>query len=147
MEIVVLSGVPASGKSTLARTRFADYLRLNLDTLGSRSKEDRLIAEALEKRQSMVVDNTNTTARARSKYVVVAKRENIPIRAICIVCPLSLVLDRNSKRKGTKDFVAVGAIMRYHKFFEIPTTEEGFDSVEFVVQSPEDVKRVKEQAL
>jgi predicted kinase len=135
-EIVVLCGVPASGKSTLARQRYPNHLRISLDTLGSRNREDAALAEAIRDRRSIVVDNTNTTEKARSKYVEIARREGIPIRAVCLVCPLPLAIARNSRRKGTKEFVPVGAIARYYKIFEVPSEAEGFKTVEFVPQAP-----------
>src|SRR5579875_1854977 len=140
MEIVVLCGVPGSGKSTLSRTMFSDYVRINLDTLRTRHREDVAISQAISRQRSMVIDNTNVTSRVRRKYIEIARKHGFRVRAVCLVCPPSLAISRNSKRKGTKEYVPVSAIMRYYRIFEIPTKEEGFDSVEFVLQMPEEMQ-------
>ena len=88
MEIIVLVGIPGCGKSTLARKRFPNYKRLNLDALHTRKNEDEAIAAFLANDNDIIVDNTNTTRKSRKKYVQLAKLFGIPVRAIYINCPV-----------------------------------------------------------
>ncbi len=51
-------------------------------------------------------------------------------RAVWIDCPLELALKRNADRLGSKEYVPPYVVRRYHKNFEVPTIEEGFESVD-----------------
>ncbi len=132
MEIIVLVGIPGSGKSTIARNRFPNHKRLNLDTLHTRKKEDEEIATCLMNGSDIIVDNTNTTQKSRKKYVQIAKLFGIPIRAIYINCPVDLALQRNASRTG-KEHVPDKAVRFYYKILQPPSTDEGFDVVEELV--------------
>src|SRR5690242_6814545 len=64
MELVILIGLQASGKSTFARTRFGEtYRYVSKDLLKNNSnparRQRQLIEEALQQGLSVVVDNTN----------------------------------------------------------------------------------------
>ena len=132
MEIIVPVGIPGSGKSTIARNRFPNHKRLNLDTLHTRKKEDEEIATCLMNGSDIIVDNTNTTQKSRKKYVQIAKLFGIPIRAIYINCPVDLALQRNASRTG-KEHVPDKAVRFYYKILQPPSTDEGFDVVEELV--------------
>ena len=128
-EIVVLVGIPGSGKSTLAITRFRNHLRINLDTLRSRSRERAMIQRAISEGRSLVIDNTNTTMRARRRYVEIAWEHSLPIRSVYLECPLETALERNARRRG-KEHVPDRAVKMFHRILQVPAEEEGFDSVE-----------------
>ncbi|HZW57430.1 MAG TPA: ATP-binding protein [Nitrososphaerales archaeon] len=130
-EIVVLVGIPGSGKSTLATTRFRNQVRINLDTLRSRHSERRKILQALSEGHSIVIDNTNTTMRARRRYIDIAWKFSLPIRAVCLICPLETALERNAQRRG-REHVPDRAVRMYNRIMQIPVEEEGFDSVEIL---------------
>jgi len=132
LEIIVLVGIPGSGKSTLAKTRFPNHKRLNLDTLHTRTKEDQEIANCLMNGKDVIVDNTNTTKKSRSKYVQIAKLFGISVRAVYINCPVDLALQRNASRQG-KEHVPDKAVRFYYKILEPPSVDEGFDSVEEII--------------
>ena len=60
MEAVIFIGLQAAGKSTFYRQRFIDsYIRLNLDMLRTRHREQLLFRACLEAKQPVVIDNTN----------------------------------------------------------------------------------------
>ncbi|MGI0090716.1 MAG: AAA family ATPase [Nitrososphaerales archaeon] len=128
-EIVVLVGIPGSGKSTLAKKRFSNYTRINLDNLRSRRNENIEILKCLEKGESLVIDNTNSTRKSRIRYIEASKLFGIPIHAIYLDCPLELALRRNALRE-TKEYVPDRAVKMYNRILEIPTVEEGFESIE-----------------
>lgn len=130
MEIVVLVGIPGSGKSTLALSRFSNHHRINLDTLHTRLNEDLEISNCLKNAQDMVIDNTNTTRKARRKYIQIAKLLGLHVRALHLDCSLDLALTRNASRVGKREFVPERAVKMYHRILQPPSVEEGFDSVE-----------------
>jgi predicted kinase len=124
---VVLTGVPGSGKSTIAKNKFSTYRRINLDTLGSRSKEDAEILKGMEESADLIIDNTNTTARARKRYIDIAKAFGIPIRSIYVKCPIEVAMKRNHRRVG-KQGVPDHVVRFYLNKLEVPSIEEGFES-------------------
>jgi predicted kinase len=70
MEAVVLIGIQGSGKSTFCRDRFGgSHVHINLDTLKTRHREDRLLQECLDEKRPFVVDNTNPTTEVRRRYI------------------------------------------------------------------------------
>jgi len=131
LEIVVLVGVPGSGKTTYAEKFYPNHKRINLDTLHTRNKEDEEIANSLTNGFDLIIDNTNTTKKVRSKYVQMAKLFGIPVRAIYLKIPLELALMRNASRQG-KERVPDSAVRFYDKILQMPTISEGFDRVDIV---------------
>jgi predicted kinase len=74
MEAVVLCGIQGSGKTTLYRDRFlATHVRVALDLLRTRAREEAFVRLCLETQQPFVVDNTNPTAADRRRYVEPAR--------------------------------------------------------------------------
>ena len=70
MEAVIFIGIQASGKTTFYRERFFDtHIRLSLDMLKTRHREELLLQACIAARQSFVVDNTNATTAERARYI------------------------------------------------------------------------------
>ncbi len=70
MEAVIFIGIQGSGKSSFFRERFFDtHVRINLDMLRTRRREELLVAACLEAGQSFVIDNTNPLPSDRARYV------------------------------------------------------------------------------
>ncbi len=74
MEAVIFIGIQATGKSTFFKARFVDtHVRINLDMLKTRHREDLLLDACIRAQISFVVDNTNVLARERAKYIALAR--------------------------------------------------------------------------
>ena len=70
MEAVIFVGIQASGKSTFYLQRFFEtHIRINLDMLKTKHREQVLIEACLACKQSFVVDNTNVTKERRARYI------------------------------------------------------------------------------
>ena len=65
--MAVMTGIQASGKSTFCQNELSGYVRINLDTLHTRNKENIAMEEAFGAGRDMVIDNTNPTAADRKK--------------------------------------------------------------------------------
>ena len=129
--MIVITGIPGSGKSTLVMKRFGTYRRINLDTVKSRSREENEILKALNNNEDIVIDNTNTTRKARKRYLDLAKSFGVPVRSVYLRCPLDLALKRNESRKDEEQ-VPSYVVKFYNRKLEVPSLEEGFDSCEII---------------
>lgn len=66
MEVVIFVGLQASGKSSFYREKFIDtHIRLNLDLLKTRHREQILFDACLKAKQPVAIDNTNPTISDR----------------------------------------------------------------------------------
>jgi predicted kinase len=74
MQAIIFIGIQASGKSTFFQQRFFhSHLRLNLDMLKTRHREQILLQACLEAKQPFVIDNTYATRANCAKYISAAK--------------------------------------------------------------------------
>lgn len=136
MEAVILVGVQGAGKTTFYRERFFDtHVRINLDMLKTRKREQLLLAACLEAGQSFVVDNTNPQASDRARYIALARAKGFRVIAYFFDVPLRDAMHRNNQRKLQKKIPPV-AVAGTHKKLELPRKEEGFDQI-FTVQVTE----------
>ena len=128
-EVVVMCGIPGSGKTTFCRERlFPQYLYISLDRLRSRSAEAELFAFALRRRKSCVIDNTNINGRERARYVPAAKKAGASVVAYWFDPDIQVCRTRNASRTGRErvpDFVIGAKAAR----FAAPTKAEGFDYI------------------
>jgi len=70
MQLIILIGIPGCGKSSFYKGQFFNsHLRLSLDLLKTRNKEQRFLNQALSLQQWIVIDNTNVLREERSKYM------------------------------------------------------------------------------
>jgi predicted kinase len=133
-ELVVLIGLPGSGKSTLYRARYAaTHALVSKDLLrGDKSSRQRaLVEEHLRAGRSVVVDNTNVTVEDRARLVAVARAHGARVVAIYLDAPADACLQRNAQRAGRARVPAV-AIFAARKKLVPPTRDEGFDALEVI---------------
>jgi predicted kinase len=127
MELVIITGLPGAGKSTLyMRKFFATHMRINLDMLKTRHREMLLFTACLAAKQSVVVDNTNPTAEDRQKYIEPAKAAGFEVVGFYFAPDVQGAIERNAARIGTAR-VPEAAIYHALGKFELPTKAEGFD--------------------
>jgi aryl-alcohol dehydrogenase-like predicted oxidoreductase/predicted kinase len=152
-EVVLIMGLPAAGKSTLAR-RFVDegYARLNRDEQGSSLRDlvpalDRLIGSG---RSRVVLDNTYVTRKSRAPVVLAAADRGFPVRCVWLATTLedaqvnavSRMLSRHGRlldadeikqtlKKDTSAF-GPGVQFRYQRELEPPDASEGFTRIDLV---------------
>ena len=136
MELVVFVGLQASGKSTFYRGRFAStHALVSKDLMRhNRNRERRqrqLVTAALERGESVVVDNTNPTAADRGPLVEIARA--FGAQAVCYYFEsrVAASLERNASREGLARVPDV-AVRATSKRLAAPSIEEGFDEMYYV---------------
>lgn len=129
MEVIVLIGIPGSGKSTFCMRRFsATHIRINLDMLGTRKREYSLFDWCIANRQSCVIDDTNLTREIRGRWIESAKAAGVPVSGYSMESDIDACIGRNARRKG-RAFVPERAILHMFSKLEHPSMSEGFDSL------------------
>lgn len=129
MELVVFSGLQGSGKSTFYINRFADtHLRINLDMLRTRRRENAILDASLRAGQRTVIDNTNPTAEDRAVYLKAAKEHHFETVAYYFDVPYEICKERNDQRVGKRCVPEAGLKATAKKLAE-PTKAEGFDAI------------------
>lgn len=129
MQLIVFCGVQASGKSTFYQQYFANtHLRLNLDMLKTRHRENILFEAALASKTKLVIDNTNPDLLSRSRYIQRAIDAGFEVIAYYFATDLASTLKRNRQRSGKANIPEAGVRATYKKL-EIPKISEGFSEI------------------
>lgn len=152
MEIVLVMGYPAAGKSTWTVARFPAHRRINRDALGDATLDQLLplVEAALDHGESVVLDNTYATRESRAALLALGQRRGVPVRALWLDSSIEhaqynaverlvrkhgrLLTPEEIKRAGRADpnTYPPAPLFRHRKIFEPPTTAEGFAAVEKV---------------
>lgn len=132
MEAIIFCGIQASGKSTFYLERFfKTHVRISLDLLRTRNRENRFLSLCLETGQRFVVDNTNPTRSDREKYIHLAREKKFSVAGYYFLCKAEAALMRNAGRQGKErvpDLAIKGTLGR----LERPVPDEGYDALFYV---------------
>ena len=132
MEMVIFIGIQATGKSEFYKRNFyRTHIRLNLDMLKTRHRENIILNACIEAKQPLVVDNTNLTIEQRVKYIELAKKNRFKVTGYYFQSKVADALVRNSER-SEKELVPEVAILGAFKKMQLPSVSEGFDSLLYV---------------
>jgi predicted kinase len=142
MEMIILIGLQASGKSTFYRTQFAaTHEHVSKDLLRESKNKNQQQAEVIElafqEQRSVVVDNTNVTLQDRLALIDLGRRYGATIIGYYFHPDVPNSRKRNMQRTG-KALVPDKAIsITAHKFTP-PSYEEGFDRLYYVRIPPKE---------
>ena len=133
LEVVILVGLPGSGKTSFFRERFAGtHVHVSKDLMrGTRDRQAhqrRCIEEALRGGRSVVVDNTNPAAADRAPLVALARAHGARVTAYILDTAVRAALVRNRGRAGEARVPDV-AIFTAARRLEPPAATEGLDAV------------------
>ena len=152
-EVVVVMGLPAAGKSTLAQTLVGDgYLRLNRDETGGslRGVIGDLDGALSAGRQRIVLDNTYVTRKSRAEVIRTAAQHDVPVRCIWLmtsvdeaqVNAVTRLIERYGRLPDEQELAALRktdvnafpptVVFRYQRELEPPDESEGFSRIDRV---------------
>jgi len=139
MELIMMIGLQASGKSTFVRSRFGvTYQYVSKDLLSGKSnparRQQQLIETALQQGISVVVDNTNPTIEVRRELINLGHLYAAETIGYYFAVQVEQCLKRNSTRKG-KARVPDVAIFATLKKLTRPSYAEGFTKLFYVYNS------------
>ena len=133
-EIIIICGLPGSGKSKLAYDIYGqldNYIIVSKDVYKTRSIT--VIKQSLKKNLSVVVDDTNVDIKNRDIYIKLAKENDIPIKCVHLNTYLNLCKHLNDMRVeiGKGDIIKVPDIVYnvLNKKYSKPELKEGFQEI------------------
>lgn len=144
----MLVGIPTAGKSTFSNDKkYKNYVRVSSDDILQEVAKERqqsyntvfkanirfaqiammkVLRKAIEDGKSIIWDQTNLTKKQRRD-----KLKHIPPHykktAVYFIVDLKTALQRNTQRPGK--VIPPEILERMIKEYEIPTNEEGFDTI------------------
>ena len=131
-QMILLIGIPGSGKSTFSATHFPqEYARISRDVLRTRARVANALAEALEARRNIVIDNTNVTRTERERFILPAREVGYRVAGYYFQSRIEECLKRNAQRSGVA-LVPDVAIFARARDLELPSFDEGFDELFYV---------------
>lgn len=150
-DVVLVMGMPAAGKSGVARELVArGYERLNRDERGGSLSGlvEELDAGLAAGRKRWVLDNTYPSRKSRNEVIECAWEHGVPVRCIHLTTSIAdaqinaitrliaihgrLPMPEELRERGKEDprYFGPDAQFRYERSVELPSEDEGFKSVE-----------------
>lgn len=141
MQVIIMMGIPASGKSTLAnslglRVLSSDELRLQHPEIPPASTKiwtmmKKMLRKCIETNESVVIDATNVSVKDRDRWLSVIKEEkekgyNVYTVLYIMTTPKEVCLERNKHRQARVPDVAIHSIASR---WENPLEEEPIDEI------------------
>ena len=128
--MVLFIGIQAVGKSEFFKQYFyKTHVRINLDMLKTRHREQLLFDACIAAKQPFAIDNTNPTREERQKYIQKAKNAMFQVLGFYFQSSIKDALICNKQRE---DSVPDVAILSTHKKLQLPRVDEGFDTLFYV---------------
>lgn len=124
MKVLILQGLPASGKSTVAKNLVMEegFVRVNKDDLrammygdsfSKRSEKavcsirDKIINDTLKRGGNVVVDDTNFNHKHIAQITNIARNYKAEVEVRLIDTPVDVCIERNAKREKPIPEVAI----------------------------------------
>jgi bifunctional polynucleotide phosphatase/kinase len=140
-ELILFVGPPGSGKTSFFEKYIKEhgYMHVNRDTCKTKEKCIELARVAIDKKKSLVVDNTNPTAESRKYFIQLAQENNYTIRCFVFEIDYEMANHLNNLRhlytNGAVPKLNKIVYNTYKKYYEEPDEDEGIDA--------ENIKKLK----
>ena len=144
-QLIVMCGVPASGKSTVSsslqeKTGYKlisrDKVREELGEFNYNKEGHAKVREAFHDKirgalfngESVIADATHLTKHSRASLIEIAKEFDCDCTAVCFDVDWETLNERNSKRTG-KEKVPNEVLHNMYLDYQLPSDSEGFKKV------------------
>ena len=129
MELVILVGLPGSGKTSFFQWRLAaTHAHVSKDLMHRGARQLALIDDALRAGRPVVVDNTSPRVADRAPLIAAARRHGARVVGYVLDTPRAECLKRNRLREGRARVPDVAVHVAASRM-QPPTREEGFDEL------------------
>lgn len=132
MELAILIGIPATGKTTFSTSVLArTHVRICRDVVKTKHREWSLFQTCLETGTPVVLDNTNVTRAERARFIQPAHAAKFRVVGYFFRSRRDEAIVRNRERppEARVPDVAIGG---KSSELELPSEAEGFDQLYFV---------------
>ena len=96
MEMILMIGIPGSGKSTFCEQHLPQYRLISLDLLHTRFQESKALEEAIAEKVDIVIDNTNVSRAERARFIERGKAAGYRIIGYYLQSKIADCLKRNA---------------------------------------------------
>mgnify|MGYP001049771281 FL=1 len=132
LEIVIMVGYQGSGKSTLCRDSFPNYVIISGDECKTPAKMIKKAKEYVNE-YSLVFDATNGTLERRQMYIDFAREYNRPIRCVWLNMEIDIAIERIRQRElEGGSHVPKIALYKFRKSFVEPLEIEDLIKIDLV---------------
>lgn len=142
MKVVIMSGIPGSGKSTYCKEMLPTYTRISQDDLGSKEACIKAFVEALDQKKDVVIDRCNHSVSQRKIWIDIALQRGVDeIHCLNLVVSEDEALARILLRKNhptiqedmpTEKKKSIISFFAKELLKSKPSLYEGFNSVLFI---------------
>lgn len=130
--IILTTGVPGSGKSTLSR-RIKSMCVLSKPEIYGATSNIKKIKESIKTGKSIIIDCVCSSIKSREKYIKIAKIVGLPIYSLLFDVNIGIAKHNNWYRyiiSHNKDELVPDIAYRlFNKHFKKPTKKEGFSGI------------------
>ena len=129
MEVLLMIGIPGSGKTAISKMLFPEHRQVSLDEIQrhDRSVEYDMVRRHLCDGHNVVIDDTNLTKKIRAEHIRLAKLYGARVNAVFLDLPMSTIQEQNKKRENS---LPEPALFKRKKELERPSEDEGFDFIQ-----------------
>jgi predicted kinase len=134
-EVLVLVGLPGSGKSCIAKIlqNKYGYVRINQDEMGNRNACIKAADAALKEGKGVVIDRCNVDVEQRAHWIKLAHEHGLKARSVVLSLTKDEAMARILKRKDHPTVKtqadAENAMLHMERKWKLPDDSEGFVSL------------------
>lgn len=129
-EVIVLIGLPGSGKTTWAKYHYSSYVILNGDVLKTSKNVIKALRESLQGNRNVVVDATNVTKERRKDIISEASKFNAIIYGVIFTASKDICMVRAKTREESGGpHIPRIAFNKLASSYVEPALDEGFHRI------------------